>query len=267
MVITGMIAGLIALALLLVVVRLAPQLQSRQVVFGREPDTPKAFGYKMSWLAVRTKDTDALVGMLGLVTPEPCNWNSGIGAVYDRKLGDYHVFVSPPIDGWSFVVGLSIPHPTRASLVDKLTPLLVNLGNRFGDVQYFFNYPLIDFFAWARGSKGRVVRAFAICDEGVVWNKGQITRVEKHLGLKLFELRGVRSRRGDAGGELIFYPTEDQVLRLAGDWGLDPSRIEEKETTPALGVIGLAPSAWRAELAKEGQASLQSAKTGHLSAA
>ncbi len=253
MIATGLIVGLVALTFLLAAFWVVPKLRLGNVVFDSLPDIPKPFGYKMSWLAVRTEDTDGLVRMLGLVAPEPSNWNSGIGAVYDDQLSDYQVFVTPPVRGWTFVIGLSLPHPVGESLVDKLTPLLVNLGNRFGDVQYFFSYPLIDFFAWARGTNGRVVRAFAISDEGVIWNRGRITQVEKELGLTLFELRGVRSRSGDAGGEMVLYPTEEHVMRVAADWGLDPSTLDKQEALPALGVVGIAPSAWRAARANKGQ--------------
>ena len=250
MAVSGIVAGLIGLVVLLACLWLTRKFGMRHVAFSRTPDTPKSFGYKMSWLAVRTEDTDALVSMLGLVAPEEANWNSGIGAVYNDDLSDHRVFVTPAVDGWSFVVGLSIPHPVSERLVDKLTPMLVNLGNRFGDVQYFFSYPSMDFFAWARGTNGRVVRAFAICDEGITWNRGRISKVEKKLGLKLFELRGVGGRRGDAGGELILYPTEAQVMRVARSWSLDPSRLEETKMAPALGILGIAPAAWRAKLAE-----------------
>ena len=82
-------------------------------------------------------------------------------------------------------------------------------------MQYFFSYPPLDFYAWARVCDGRLQRAFAVTDEGIVWNKGRASKEERDLGLKLFELRGVEGRSGDAGGELILHPTEDHVMRLA----------------------------------------------------
>ena len=177
----------------------------------------------------------------------PCNWNSGLGTVYDDKLGENHVFVTPPVNGWTFVVGLSLPHPASRAFVDKWTPLLVQLGTRFPEVQYFFTYPLIDFFAWARLVDGRLVRAFAIGDQGVLLNRGKPTREERRLGLKLFEMRGVKGRTGDAGGELILHPTEDHVMRLAQGWSLDPTRFDASTAEPGLGAVALTPAAWRPE--------------------
>lgn len=225
----------------------APAIPERGAVFDPSPDRPSAFGYKMAWLAIKTRDTERVLAAVGVGDARPCNWRSGIGTVYDERLGETHVFVSPPVDGWTFVVGLPLPHPVSRSFVDKCTPLLLDLGGEFDEVQYFFTYPLIDFFAWARIANGRLQRAFAIGDEGIVWNKGRATREERALGLKLFELRGVRDRKGDAGGEIILYPTEDHVMQIASGWSVDPTRLDQMQAEPGTGYVGLSPAHWRAE--------------------
>jgi len=225
----------------------APQLAAGRVIYPTEPDSPKPFGYRMAWLAIRTRDTAAVVEALALVAPQPCNWNSGIGTVYDARLGERHVFLSPPVNGWTFVVGLPLPQPLGRMFVDKATPLLVDLGGRFVEVQYFMAFPPVDFFAWARMLDGRIVRAFAVGDEGVIWSKGKTTKEERMLGLKLFELRGVRDRRGDAGGPLILHPTEDHVMQVARKWSLDPTRLEPSSAPAGLGIVARAPESWRVE--------------------
>jgi hypothetical protein len=225
---------------------LAPRLADGRIRFEIKPDRPRAFGYKMAWLAIRTRDGAKIAEILDLA-PVPCNWNSGLGTVYDDRLGENHVFVTAPVDGWTFVVGLCLPHPTSRAFVDKWTPLLVQLGSRFPEVQYFFTYPPIDFFAWARIVEGKLVRAFAIGDQGILLSRGKPTREERRLGLKLFEMRGVKGRTGDAGGELVLHPTEDHVMRLAQAWSLDPTRLDASSAEPALGAVALAPAAWRAE--------------------
>jgi hypothetical protein len=201
----------------------------------------------MAWLAIRSREPEAVIEALRLREAEPCNWNSGIGSVYDDRVGATHVFVTPPVRGWVFVVGLPLPHPVGRGFVDKCTPLLVDLGGRFPEAQYFFSYPPIDYYAWARVRDGRLVRAFAVSDEGIVWNKGRTSKEERGLGLKLFELRGVRGRKGDAGGELILHPTEDHVMRLAHRWSIDPTTLGAEQAPEALGTIALAPQAWRSE--------------------
>ncbi|MEQ8825048.1 MAG: hypothetical protein RIC14_11805 [Filomicrobium sp.] len=217
------------------------------VVVEEIPDQACAFGYKMAWLAIRTEDTQKLVRSLKLARTMPANWNSGIGTVYDDKLGPSHVYVTPPVDGWTFVVGLALPHPVNERFVDKLTPLLLSLGDEFNEVQYFFTYPLIDFFAWARVQNRRLTRAFAVNDEGIVWNKGRITRAEKALGMSLFELRGVRERHGDAGGELVLYPTEEHVMQIARSWSIDPIKLDQMEAGAGVGFLAPIPASWSPE--------------------
>ena len=124
---------------------------------------------------------------------------------------------------------------------------MLELGGQFVEVQYYFSSPDVDFLGWARVIEGKIVRAFAIGDEGVLWNRGKPTREEKATGLKLFELRGVRGRRGDAGGEIVLYPTEEHVFHLAGKWSLDPTRVDKVVTEPGIGYVCVAPPSWRAE--------------------
>ncbi|MFA5902196.1 MAG: hypothetical protein WC829_24140 [Hyphomicrobium sp.] len=219
----------------------------RRIVFAQVADGPSAFGCSMAWLAVRSDDPVDVVDALHLQNATACNWNSGVGAVYDDWLGASCVFVSPPVEGWVFVIGLALPHPLGSGFTDKCTPMLVDLGGRFSEVQYFFTYPPIDYYAWATVKDGRLVRAFAVSDEGIVWNKGRTSRDERSLGLKLFELRGVKGRKGDAGGELILHPTEDHVLRLASRWSIDPTTLNDGQATAGLGLIAVAPQGWRAE--------------------
>jgi hypothetical protein len=228
-------------------IRLAPQMAEGRLVFDHEPDTPQPFGYRMSWLAVRTRDTGAVLTALGLTDAEPANWASGLGTVYDATLGAGRVFVSPPVNGWTLVAGHSLPQPASRRLVDKTTPLLMALADRFVEVQYFTSYPQVDFFAWARVIEGRMIRAFAINDEGIVWNRGRPTKEEKALGLKLLDVRGVKGRKGDAGEEIVIYPTEQHMMQLAAKWSLDPTRLSAGEAAAALGVVALAPAAWRSE--------------------
>lgn len=241
------VATLVLLTIVIAFLALAPRMSEGKVIYDMRPDRPAAFGYKMSWLAIRTLETDAVLDALELVAPQTANWSSGIGTVYDDKLGERRIFVSPPVNGWTFVVGLALPHPMSAAFVDKWTPMMSDLSARFGDVQYYFTYPLIDFYAWARYSGGKAGRVFAIGDAGVVLSRGKPTREEKALGLKLFELRGVKERRGDAGGEIILHPTEDHVMRLAAQWSLDPTALGPASAPAALGLVAEAPHHWRPE--------------------
>ena len=227
---------------------LAPRLAEGEVVYDPEPDRPLAFGYQMGWLAIRTRDTERVAERLALTDTISVNWNNGLGTVYHATEGETAVYVTPPVNGWTFVIGLSLPQPMGKAFVDKTIPLLLDLGSQFIEVHYYLAYPPLDCFAWARVIDGRIVRAYAVNDEGIVWNKGKPTREEKTLGNKLYEVRGVKKRRGpDGEGELILYPTEQHVMQLAGKWSVDPTRLDTMMMPPAHGVLGHAPMRWRVE--------------------
>lgn len=230
---------------------LAPRLATSRTTYDYTPDTPRAFGRNMAWLAIRTRDTARVLGVMRLGDLQPSNWRCGIGHVYDATRNDAKVYVSPPANGWTFIIGLALPQPLGGGFADKATPFLLELGKQFIEVQYYLTCPAIDYYAWARIVDGKLVRAFAVGDDGVIWNKGRPGKDEKTLGLQLFELRGVSGRHGDAGGALHLHPTEEHVIRLAARWSLDPTKLEALSAAPALGVIGSVPSGWRPQSLKK----------------
>jgi len=238
-----LVTSTIGIAALIVV----PRMMTQHVIYATEPDRPKPFGYRMSWLAIQTSDAESVIEALGLIKSFPANWNNGIGAVYSEETRDATVFVSPPVNGWTFVVGLALPQPIGEAFVDKTLPLLRKLGSEFKEVHYYLAYPDLDAFAWARVAGGKLLRAYAVNDVGVVWNKGRPGKEEKRLGNKLCEIRGIQKKPNDAAGELVLYPTEQHIMKLAAKWSLDPTELANIRSTPALGSIGHAPAAWRSE--------------------
>lgn len=206
-------------------------------------------GPEMAWLAVRTSDVDELISMLELRGAKRVSWDDGVRTIYAERGPDAFAFITPPIDGWTLVAGLALPHPLGRSFKDKCTPLIEALSARFCAAHYYFSFPLLDFYAWAKAENGEVVRAFAIGDEGVVWDRGRLTPEERRLSLQHFELRGVEDRHGDVGGDLVLVPTEAQVLRVAGAWSCDPRVLSgSKEILAQSGYLARAPSSWHSEL-------------------
>lgn len=236
-----MILGTVAAAFVL-----GARLANGRILFDRRPDKPVPFGYRMSWLAVRTSDMRALIGALGMPLVQRANWNTGLGTVYHPSFGETHIYVTPPVNGWMFVVGLALPQPLGPGFADKTTPLLLRLAAIFPEVQYYSSCPALDFYAWARFKGGKLLRAFAINDEGVVWDAGKPTKEEQGLGLRMFEPRKGR-RKKDAEAEMPSYPTEAHVLHLASCWSLDPTSLSGAKADLALGVICGVPATWRPE--------------------
>ena len=214
-----------------------------------QQDPPCAFGYKTAWIAVRTRDTARVIGVLGLTRPERAGWSLGISSVYSDQARPSRVFVSPPVDGWTFVVGMAMPHPMSNAFVDLHTPMLSRLAQHFADVQYFCSYPPLNFYSWARMQKGELVRSFAVSTEGVISNRGQLTIAERQLGLGLFELQDVDELQlADGSLPAGWLPTEEHVMRLAAAWSQDPTRFATRDNLETgSGYMATVPDDWAIE--------------------
>ena len=243
---TWVLIGLAALMAVTVVLLFMAHASRRQEVVAdvdRAPDRPVPFGYATAWLAIRTTDTIRVLEALDLAEPIRASWKGGIAATYDEATAETHVFVAPPVAGWTCVIGLTLPQPAGVGYYDRAGQLLEALASEFPDVQYYFSYPLLDLYGWARWKDGRLLRAFAMGGEGVLWNTGRLTEGEKQVGLRLPPAG--RSAARSQWQETHSYPSEEIVLRLAGEWSLDPSAIDKRDATAALGYLGRAPAVWR----------------------
>jgi hypothetical protein len=245
------VVALVILTVTIAATLVVPRLLPRHIRLADKPDRPRAFGHDMAWIAVRTENTAAVANALGLVGMRPANWGSGVGAIYDSEISENLVFVSPPMKGWTLVAAESLPVPAGAAFVDKTMPMLRQLSATFSSVQYFAAFPIIDTYAWARFERGKRVRAFAIGDAGVIWNAGKFSQEERQLGLSFIEIRGIRERHGDLGGELQLYPTEQHVFGIAGGWSINPMTIEAMPAQSGVGWVAGAPRSWRPERAKK----------------
>jgi hypothetical protein len=251
---------------------------------GREPilivtlDAPVSFGYKVSWLAIKSEHSQAVVHALGLQEPRPANWASGIETAYSRgEPGSTQslVFVSPPIDGWVLVVGSGLPLPDHhdpktqgAAEVDpSFDVLFAALAKQFPEVQFFSSYRVVGLAAWARARAGRIERIFCYADGEVYANTGPQTAEEKALkfldlsGLsplsareaiyKNAEQRNAQEDRLVAGGmdrlaaqrkalalQRTPIPDEDDPMVIAAAWSLNPNALEERHLPPSVGTIG-----------------------------
>ncbi|GHT00739.1 hypothetical protein AGMMS50296_9050 [Alphaproteobacteria bacterium] len=76
--------------------------------FSQKLDCPVAFGYKCAWLAFPTEQTAEVVKAVEFKQMSKANWQTGIDAAYgyESKIA----FVTPPVQGWTFVVGTILSH-------------------------------------------------------------------------------------------------------------------------------------------------------------
>lgn len=175
-------------------------------------DKVQSFGYKCGWIAVQTTNMSLVIDTLRLREPRPCSWADGVGAGYSDK-----IFVTPPLRGYVLCASFSLQFPTGPQ-PDEITPVLERLAQRFDDVQYFFTYRVVAAHAWMRFIGGKRVRAFAICDSEKLWDIGPRTEAESGLDLKC--------------------PSEADVMKVAGQWGINPSELETMGLEVTQGIIG-----------------------------
>lgn len=251
--------------------------------FDVTPDKPQSFAYKINWFAVRAPDQASVLEALELGPGKPVNWASGLEAAYGypaHRGKDRWAFVSPPVNGWVFVVGSSLPYPVmhtpdrHGGIGNKFDTLFSRLSSRFSEVQFFGSYRVVGFVAWARAHEGKPVRVFAFGDGDVYANIGAQSPEEAALGLpdlsdlppsvaseRIFEAAdGPRLTRGaPVFGEYINdgilttlryqrsspIPDEEDVLEVAARWSLNPKLLGDLDYPPGLGVAVQLPESAR----------------------
>jgi hypothetical protein len=240
--------------------------------FDQTPDEPEPFGFKVFWFAVKASDPAAVLDALELGEATPANWASGMEAAYGRShKDDPWVFISPPVNGWVFVVSFSLPYPTFETHHDigrRFDVLFARLMKRFDDVQFFGSYRVVGFVAWARALKGGPVRIFAFGDD-VLANIGEQTPEEAKLGFPnltglspsdagdyIFQMAGEQGAeenalvasglsRREALARVRQYrraiPGETDVVKLAGLWSVDPTKLLNEDQPLGLGLAARLP--------------------------
>ena len=172
-----------------------------------------ALPFPNRWLAIRSSNTAYLREML-ILGPEECpRWSEAL-----VRAGERRVFVSPPLNGWTLVIGAAIPDP--ASDIDQLYRYLTHVSRMVGEVQFFAANRVLNHHAWASLREGEVVRAYAWASE-TLWNQGDTSLDERLLGLVSHDYGEMVEGPGICGGPNEQQNTE-RVTLLARRWSLDP---------------------------------------------
>jgi hypothetical protein len=164
---------------------------------------------------VRGGATEEIADAVGLDDRVESGWDEGVEAAYRRK-----VFVSPPTGGWVFVVGQLLPFEGTS-----VAALSARLGT---EVQFFGSYRVSDTHDWASAIDGRLVRRMHYdgCS-GTFEQEGELTPVE--AGLEIPE-----TPDDEWGGV-----SEQDVMRVADAWSIDPNTLDLVESSGGKGLIGI----------------------------
>jgi hypothetical protein len=176
-------------------------------------ETMVGFGPKQAWLAVRDGDGTAVAAALGLRDLGPVSWRNGIDLAY---LTDDRLVLTPPIPGagdarWLLVTGRWL---LRAGPAVDVAQLSATLGT---EVQFFATYRVSELHRWQRAVDGDLTRAFEYVGEtGEVteW-RGEPDDAEAAIGLPAV-----------LNDEADILVSEDDVMRLARAWSVDPTALD-----------------------------------------
>lgn len=193
---------------------------------------PAAFGYKIAWLAIRTRDTGAVADALGVTRARAVSWAEGVEAAYSARQGSAVVFVTPPVDGWTLAVlgggDLFEDDGTGSGVLD-----LAALSRRFGEAQKFATHRVVEYHEWQRWVGGLPVRRYCMDCVDIRFDEGDPARAEGNLP---------HAADLDTGNwEDFDLATESTVMAVAAEWSIDPTTLEERDGLPPEGVLGILP--------------------------
>jgi hypothetical protein len=185
--------------------------------FDQAPDTPRPFGFKVLWFAVRTSKPVAVLNGFEFGEASPTNWTSGLAAVHSYEAADDPwVFIAPAVSGWTLAASRWFPYPVaagvHADIGRKFDLLFSRLMKRFDDVQFFGSHRVSDFVTWARAVNGTATRIFAYSDGEVLANIGEQTSEEARLGFA--DLTG-----------LSLSAAQDEIVRIADKQDAEESKL------------------------------------------
>ena len=99
------------------------------------PTKPRSFGYKTSWLAIKSQDAEGVSEALNLKPKHHVNWECGMTRSIGRpEFGFIGVFATPPVDGWILVLGIADYLPTD---INRFVALMKKLSVQFGQAHFY----------------------------------------------------------------------------------------------------------------------------------
>lgn len=194
----------------------------------RDPDSGaelmEGFGYKCSWLAIRTDDQAAVVAALGVTDAEPVSWVAGVHAAYDGT----HVLITPPLPGvggsWVLVAGDPVETPLDQTI--DLSRALDTMVHRYA------TWRTTGSVVWGRINRGDVERFFSKDDGTLNEWIGMPDEVEIGLGLGAYRAASTAAQAeaiDDADTDESYgWLTlgESDVVTVAEAWSVAPFDLD-----------------------------------------
>jgi len=201
-----------------------------------QPDDPRAFGFNITWWALPSLDTQAVVDAIRLQDPLPANWHTGVKSAYENS-----VFVTPPIDAWTLIAGFALP-PKSQKARDEVFDSLLALSQSFGTALVFATNHIVEYHVWAKAVAGSLIRGYGWVGESgrTFWDEGPMTPEEQELGFAFFDERSPESEDDSYWErEDLTFPNEMKVMDIARKWSISPCDLDSyRPKEQRLGVLG-----------------------------
>jgi hypothetical protein len=183
------------------------------------PPERLSFGWKSSWLAVRTSDPTRVMDALGLVDAREVRWNEGVQSGLDGSDELFVASIEHRDSRWTLV--------WDPCFVMDAPDLIAGWSAALGaEVQCFINDRRSGTYGWGRALGGTRVRWFFQQPGAVETNEGERDPAETECVAQLGESQGV---------------SEELVFALAARWSIDPSCIDELPGVPNRGWLASSP--------------------------
>ncbi|MFF0294659.1 HEAT repeat domain-containing protein [Kitasatospora sp. NPDC004614] len=204
----------------------------------------------LSWIAVSTGDQAGVLELLGLSSPRPVPFATGVDAadcdshagLDENPLDQYRrVFVTPELAGWTLVVG-SWCDPSSAEREDEVLEVCAQLSAKYGRTQAYWHSYQGDGSAVLVAEQGTIVRRFA-------YIPGEDAQ-DLELGAPLAYEQQRRTALGLpalAGGHVNVEEEDDEWVwellelapGLAAELSLDPRSVDASTPARGTGVLAL----------------------------
>ncbi len=193
------------------------------------PDAPRGFGYKNKWLAIKSNNKEKVASFLKFKEVKKSKWEDGVQFGYGKG-----VFITPEINGWVLVLGIDISELEKESTKEFLR----SVSKEFGECQIFLTHRIVEYHFWGLARNGKIERLYSYFSEsGNLIIEGKRTEVEN-----AFNFVDTFSEESKEDGywtrKDIDIPNEENVMKIAEAWSINPTKIEEIPTVQGIGLIG-----------------------------
>ncbi len=212
-----------------------PIAQSSKIPPPKGAEPPVSFGKNRLWMAIKSTDAERIATILDLRNAKPAGWHEGLES---RKPSEGGIYITPPIDGWTLVVGWGFMADTLTETLTIAEELVEVFSQEMGEAQYFCNHERADYHCWIKATNGEVVRAYAWLGESgenlVV--KGSPTTAEPlHLINTLSE--EAQNPTYYENDDIVF-PDANMVFSIAEQWSINPTTLHLRKNVGDKGIFG-----------------------------